>query len=198
MNFSIDWCALIEPHLDDFIQTGTLVLDDVFCQDCLTALQKESGFIDYKEATLTKGERETTIRGDNIRWIDEYCPMGMAYLNAIDGLGKYFNQTLYAGIKSVEAHYAYYPVGFGYQWHKDNPVGRDERIISAVYYLNDDWDVDDGGQISVIDKNQTPSQLLPKANRLVIFDSNLLHQVEITHKIRYSIATWLRRDERLI
>lgn len=195
MNFSIDWHALINAKLDDFIATGTMVLDDVFCQDCLTALQKESGFIDYKAATLTHGERLTNIRGDNIRWIDDTCPVGMQYLSAIESLGQYFNQTLYTGIKRAEAHYAHYPTGFGYQWHSDNPAGRDERVISAVYYLNDDWGVNDGGQISVYDKQDNLHQLLPQLNRLVIFDSNLRHQVEITHRTRYSIATWLRKDD---
>lgn len=194
LDFNTNWQSLIDNRLDEFIDTGVMVLDNVFCQDNLTALQKESGFIDYKEATLTKGERNTEVRGDNIRWIDESCPVGMAYLAAIENLGKYFNQTLYTGIKRSEAHYAYYPAGFGYQWHKDNPVGRDERVISAVYYLNDDWGVNDGGQISVYNKHNELQQLLPKANRLIVFDSNLLHQVEITHKVRYSIATWLRRD----
>ncbi|STZ63088.1 Predicted proline hydroxylase [Moraxella lacunata] len=192
--FAIDWHALIDPKLDNFIATGTMVLDDVFDSESLSALQDESGFIDYKEAKLAHGERETAIRGDSIRWIDESCPVGSAYLGAIDELGRYFNATLYTGIRSSEAHYACYPAGFGYKWHKDNPKGRDERVISAVFYLNDEWGENDGGQITVIDKNEKTHQLLPKANRLIIFDSNLLHQVEITHKTRYSIATWLRRD----
>jgi len=178
--FATDWHALIDPKLDGFIATGTMVLDGVFNTDDLTALQHESGFIDYKEAHLTHGERESAIRGDGICWIDESCPVGLAYLRAIDELGRYFNATLYTGIRSSEAHYACYPSGFGYQWHSDNPKGRDERVISAVFYLNDNW------------------QLLPQLNRLVVFDSNLLHQVEITNRTRFSIATWLRRDERLI
>lgn len=193
--FYADWHALIDAKLDDFIATGTMVLDDVFGADDLTALQAESGFIDYKEAHLTHGERETAIRGDSIRWIDESCPVGSAYLGAINELGRYFNTTLYTGIRSSEAHYAHYPTGFGYQWHSDNPAGRDERVISAVYYLNDDWGVNDGGQISVYDKQDNLHQLLPQLNRLVIFDSNLRHQVEITHRTRYSIATWLRKDD---
>ena len=198
MNFSIDWHALINAKLDDFIATGTMVLDDVFEADDLTALQNESGFIDYKEAHLTHGERESAIRGDSIRWIDESCPVGLAYLGAIDELGRYFNATLYAGIRSSEAHYARYPAGFGYKWHSDNPKGRDERVISAVFYLNDNWTADNGGAITVVDKTGETTQLLPQLNRLVVFDSNLLHQVEITNRTRFSIATWLRRDERLV
>lgn len=193
--FTTDWHAQISTHLDDFIATGTMVLDDVFDDNDLTALQQESGFITYKAAHLTHGERLTNIRGDSIRWIDESCPAGMAYLASINALGRYFNQSLYAGIRHAEAHYACYPSGFGYQWHTDNPKGRDERVISAVFYLNDDWTDSDGGQITVIDKQGRTIQLLPKLGRLVIFDSNLRHQVEITHRRRFSIATWLRRDD---
>lgn len=195
LNFDTDWHLLIDNQLDEFIDKGVMILDNVFNQHCLTALQSESGFIDYKAATLTHGERLTNIRGDNIRWIDDTCPVGMQYLSAIESLGQYFNQTLYTGIKRAEAHYAHYPASFGYQWHSDNPAGRDERVISAVYYLNDDWTANDGGQISVYDKQDNLHQLLPQLNRLVIFDSNLRHQVEITHRTRYSIATWLRRDD---
>ncbi|MFA9486618.1 MULTISPECIES: 2OG-Fe(II) oxygenase [unclassified Moraxella] len=195
--FYADWHTLIDPKLDDFITTGTMVLDNVFDKDGLTLLQNESGFIEYKEAKLTHGERASAIRGDSIRWIDESCPVGMAYLATIDELGRYFNQTLYAGIRSSEAHYACYPSGFGYKWHSDNPKGRDERVISAVFYLNDNWAADDGGHITVVDKIGQTRQLLPQLNRLVVFDSNLLHQVEITNRTRFSIATWLRRDDRL-
>ncbi len=198
VHFSIHWHALIEQNLDSFIHTGVLVLDEVFGAEAVFALQHESGFVQYKEAHLTHGQRQSVIRGDSIRWIDEACPVGMAYLGAIDELGRYFNEMLYVGIRSSEAHYACYPAGFGYQWHQDNPKGRDERVISAVFYLNDDWQDSDGGHISVVDKTGKTVQLSPKLNRLIIFDSNLLHQVEITHRQRFSIATWLRRDGRLI
>lgn len=195
--FCVDWSGLIDDRLDAFLQTGVLVLDDVFDQQDVLLLQKESGFIEYKAATLTQGERRQSIRGDDIRWIDEDCPIGMDYLRSIMLLAKYFNQTLYAGIRRSEAHYACYPAGFGYQWHVDNPKGRDERVISAVFYLNDDWQTTDGGEILVIDKMGKQQTLQPKANRLVIFDSNLRHQVNITHRYRFSIATWMRRDNHL-
>lgn len=190
-----DWQALAEPHLDGFLATGFMVLDDVFSEAFVQALQNESGFLEYKEATLTHGERETAIRGDNIRWIDEQCTVGTAYLNEIEAFGRFFNQAFYAGIRHAEAHYACYPVGFGYDWHTDNPRGRDERVISAVYYLNDDWTAADGGAIELVDKNGETQVLMPNANRLVVFDSNLRHKVAITNRVRYSIATWLRKDD---
>ncbi len=194
-NFLTDWAALIDDKLDAFISTGVMILDDCYSPACVAALQKESGYIDYKAAVLTHGELETTIRGDSTRWIDADCPIGMQYLASIEDLGRYFNRMLYAGIRRAEAHYARYPAGFGYQWHRDNPSARHERIISAVYYLNADWTAADGGEVLVIDKFNHEHKLRPKANRLVIFDSNLSHQVNITHRPRFSIATWLRSDE---
>ena len=118
----------------------------------------------------------------------------MQYLQAINELAQFFNQTLYTGIRRSEAHYARYPAGFGYQWHSDNPQGRDERVLSAVFYLNEGWGAPDGGEIVVIDQHDTQQQLQPQGNRLVIFNSNLVHQVAITHRERFSIATWMRKD----
>ena len=177
---------------------GFIVLDDLYQSTALLALQAESGFIDYRDAKLTEGVRKTDIRGDRIRWITKDFYAGYHYLQSINELAFFLNRTLFAGIRHSEAHYACYPPGFGYKWHSDNPIGRDERVISAVFYLNDEWEDADGGQLSIVDEHNQLHQLLPKANRLVIFDSNLQHQVEIAHRQRYSIATWLRRDDALI
>ena len=198
-DFSANWGQRINDEvLDIFVHDGFIVIDDVYSQTALLALQAESGFIDYRDAKLAEGVRKTDIRGDRIRWITKDFFAGYYYLQSINELAHLFNRTLFAGIRHSEAHYACYPPGFGYKWHSDNPVGRDERVVSAVFYLNDEWEDTDGGQLSIIDSHNQPHQLLPKANRLVIFDSNLQHQVEIAHRQRYSIATWLRSDEALI
>lgn len=198
-DFSANWEQRINDEvLDIFVHDGFIVIDDVYSQTALLALQAESGFIDYRDAKLAEGVRKTDIRGDRIRWITKDFFAGYYYLQSINELAHLFNRTLFAGIRHSEAHYACYPPGFGYKWHSDNPVGRDERVVSAVFYLNDEWGDADGGQLSIIDSHNQPHQLLPKANRLVIFDSNLQHQVEIAHRQRYSIATWLRSDEALI
>lgn len=198
-DFSANWEQRINDEvLDIFVHDGFIVIDDVYSQTALLALQAESGFIDYRDAKLAEGVRKTDIRGDRIRWITKDFFAGYYYLQSINELAHLFNRTLFAGIRHSEAHYACYPPGFGYKWHSDNPVGRDERVVSAVFYLNDEWEDSDGGQLSIIDSHNQPHQLLPKANRLVIFDSNLQHQVEIAHRQRYSIATWLRSDEALI
>ncbi|MHA1178176.1 2OG-Fe(II) oxygenase [Psychrobacter faecalis] len=194
-DFDIDWQnKLTDKQLDKFVDDGWMIIDDVFDDKALLALQSESGFIDYRDAELTAGIRVSDIRGDRIRWITENFFAGYYYLQSINALAALFNQSLFAGIRHSEAHYACYPVGFGYQWHSDNPAGRDERVISAVFYLNDDWRDSDGGALEVVDKHGVHHNVMPVANRLVIFDSDLQHQVQIAHRQRYSIATWMRRD----
>lgn len=190
-----DWQTQIDDkYLDNFTDLGFFVLDNVFDDKTFKNLQTESGFVSYKTANLATGERLASIRGDSIRWIDKACPYGMAYVSAIHALGQFFNQVFYTDIKRCEAHYAHYKAGFGYDWHIDNPKGRDDRVVSAVFYLNDDWSDELGGHILLIDKQGSNTQLTPKGNRLVVFDSNLRHKVAITQKDRFSIATWLRRD----
>ena len=194
-DFEVNWQnKLPDTQIDKLVDDGWLIIDDVFEQKALLALQSESGFIEYRDAQLTAGIRISDIRGDKIRWITKDFFAGFYYLYSINALAALFNQSLFAGIRHSEAHYACYPVGFGYQWHSDNPVGRDERVISAVFYLNDDWTANDGGALEIIDKHGVHHNVMPAANRLVIFDSDLQHQVQIAHRQRYSIATWMRRD----
>ena len=194
-DFAVSWeDNLTEVQLDKFVNDGWIIIDDVFNSTALLALQAESGFIEYRDAQLTAGIRVSDIRGDKIRWITENFFAGFFYLESINTLAALFNRSLFAGIRHSEAHYACYPVGFGYQWHSDNPAGRDERVISAVFYLNDEWSTGDGGALEVVDKHGVHHNVMPVANRLVIFDSDLRHQVQIAHRQRYSIATWMRRD----
>lgn len=194
--FSVDWVDIFdEATLKRFTHQGFVVLDDIFSKTALLALQAESGFVAYRDAKIAEGLRLADIRGDKIRWITKDFFAGYYYLQSINELAQLFNRWLFVGIRHSEAHYACYPPGFGYQWHSDNPIGRDERAISAVYYLNDDWIPKDGGALVMIDTLGHEHRLLPKANRLVVFDSNLRHQVEIAHRQRYSIATWMRRDD---
>jgi len=194
-DFDVAWQnKLTDEQLDKFVDDGWMIIDEVFENKALLALQSESGFIEYRDAELTAGIRVSDIRGDRIRWITENFFAGFYYLQSINALAALFNRSLFVGIRHSEAHYACYPVGFGYQWHSDNPAGRDERVISAVLYLNDDWSDSDGGALEIVDKHGIHHNVMPVANRLVIFDSDLQHQVQIAHRQRYSIATWMRRD----
>ena len=144
LTWAVDWQSLLtENLLRQLLTDGWIYFDAVFDKEALRALQVESGYVTYRDATLTDGKRVPDIRGDRIRWIvhddKSTLPIGNFYLQCVEELGQVLNRLFFCGIKQCEAHYACYPKGFGYDWHTDNPQGRDERVMSAVYYLNDDW-----------------------------------------------------------
>lgn len=194
--FNVDWLQKINPScLTQFEMHGFFVLDDCFLADDFLLLQKQSGFMNYKDANLAFGVHQKQVRGDVICWMDDKNRVDAAYLCAMMRLADIFNRRYFLGIRRAEAHYACYKKGFGYHWHKDNPQGMNYRALSAVFYLNDDWQDSDGGHIMLVDRMEAVQTLAPKANRLVLFESDLLHKVCQTHRRRFSIASWLRRDD---
>ena len=79
------------------------------------------------------------------------------------------------------------------------------RAISTVLYLNSavgelqsqqDWQAEWGGALRLEDLHLKAHDILPIANRLVVFQSDLPHEVLPATQVRRSIAGWLRRDER--
>lgn len=184
--------ALHDDFLDALSIDGVAYLDNVL-PHLYPLLKRESGLLDYQKSMVAAGNYPA-IRGDHIRWIDKGCTQGMVFLGAIDDFIDQINRALYLGIREHEAHYACYPEGFGYDWHTDNPKGKDARVLSLVYYLNDDYIDAHGGALEVVDLHQNHQIITPKAMRLAVFFSHLKHKVHTAHAPRFSIATWLRRD----
>ena len=80
--------------------------------------------------------------------------------------------------------------------HLDAFKNSKNRVVTTVYYLNDDWDENDGGELLIYDnEDKCITKLLPKQNTLVVFMSEEFpHAVEIAQKDRCSIAGWYRID----
>lgn len=193
---------LTDTQLDQLLNDGFIILDDVLDPDAFNQLQTEAQqHVGYRDAKITHGLAQR-IRSDRIAWIEAAdvigkhtgMPQGQAFLGRLDGLVSQFNRSLFAGIRRVEAHYACYGEGNFYARHVDNPKGQDSRVFSCVFYLNTDWTDSDGGEL-VIYTGVNQHTLLPSANRMVIFDSNIAHEVKPAKRTRYSIAAWLRKDD---
>ena len=88
-DFDVVWQnKLTDEQLDKFVDDGWMIIDGVFENKALLALQAESGFIDYRDAELTAGIRVSDIRGDRIRWITENFFAGYYYLQSINEIGR--------------------------------------------------------------------------------------------------------------
>lgn len=214
MNWIEYWQIYFDEHanvLDVLAEDGFAVIDQALPQDLYAQLvQASQDDAHYQAAKISVGGRHETVRSDSTRWIDEHDEVGKYYLAALHGLGRVLNQFLYLGIRSVEAHYAQYQIGQFYAQHCDNAKGSDVRAISTVLYLNSDlsnaksdaletqqfWQASWGGALRLNDQHDVSHEILPIANRLVVFQSDLPHEVLPATQVRRSIAGWLRRDER--
>jgi len=215
IKWNLYWHKYFDDHtdvLDRLVDDGFAVIDPALPQDLYTQLvQASQDTSHYKAAKITAGGRLETVRSDSTRWIDHQDEVGGQYLAALQGLGEVLNQSLYLGIRSVEAHYAQYQIGQFYAQHSDNAKGSNIRAISTVLYLNsvindlpahdspvnNPWQAEWGGELRLKDLHQTMHDILPIANRLVVFQSDLPHEVLPATQVRRSIAGWLRRDERV-
>lgn len=207
---------LTEANVVALVEQGFCIIENACPADLFEALMQESKQLqaEFQQAKIAQGGLNQNIRGDATRWLQAEDDAGSIYLGLLEKLGDHLNQQLYSGIRRVEAHYATYGVGDFYKLHRDNPMhspvssqaaGRDSvlravqqsRVISTVLYLNAEWQAAWHGELHLQDHSQQWHHILPVPNRLVIFQSNLLHEVcPATHE-RRSIAGWLRRDESL-
>jgi SM-20-related protein len=213
MNWEDYWQKYFDDHddvLDDLVNQGFTVINDALPIYLYTQLFAESqDTAHFKAAKIIAGGRLDTIRSDSTRWIDDHDSAGIQYLSVLKGLGQVLNQSLFLGVRSVEAHYAEYQIGQFYAEHRDNAKGSNIRAISTVLYLNGDlnttqsdtlktqetWQTEWGGELRLSDSQNIAHHILPTANRLVVFQSDLPHEVLPANKIRRSIAGWLRRDD---
>ncbi len=187
-------------QIDQLADDGYVVVDAALPDHVYRSLVAESlDAVGFQAAKISAGGRAESIRSDATRWIERHADTaGDCYLAALEGLSDVLNQSFYLGIRSVEAHYACYQPGQFYAEHRDNAQGSSVRAISTVLYLNgmtdSDWQSDWGGALRLVDRQACSHMIRPIANRLVIFDSDLCHEVLAATHVRRSIAGWLRRD----
>lgn len=135
------------------------------------------------------------IRGDSIQWLEhgQSAPSD-GYLQAMDELRSALNQAFYLGLEDFECHFACYPPGAFYQKHLDRFRDDDRRTVTAVYYLNEAWQTEQGGALRLYLADDTELDVLPSAGTLVLFISaELPHEVLPATRERLSLTGWFRR-----
>jgi SM-20-related protein len=136
-----------------------------------------------------------SLRGDAISWLDNVNRADCAYLNWMEELRVGLNQALYLGLFDYESHYSIYRSGTGYARHSDVLGGKRNRILSTVFYLNEDWLADDGGELILFAHigDAAIATINPTFGKMVIFLSESFpHEVLAACNTRRSIAGWFR------
>ncbi len=134
------------------------------------------------------------FRGDVIHWLgrENENVHENSFFDLMDDFVAYLNETCYTGINGYEFHYTLYPVGSFYKRHLDQFRSNDSRKYSMIMYLNDDWELKDGGQLCIHHKDSMQN-ISPENGKSVFFKSSELeHEVLVTNKPRMSITGWLK------
>jgi SM-20-related protein len=207
--------ALLVPEIsqeDTFEKIATGLASDGYC--VCTSLLPESWVINLRN--FAKQERnqgafqnagigklhhftvDKNIRGDTILWVED--DFSNDYLNHIskfiDDLRLYLNRTCYLGLRDYEMHLAVYPTGSFYKRHADRFKLNAHRHISFVFYLNPDWREGDGGELKIYLPDGSETTVKPEGGTLIVFRSELEHEVLQANAARYSLTGWMLDTEK--
>uniref|UniRef100_A0A6P4EPC1 hypoxia-inducible factor-proline dioxygenase n=1 Tax=Drosophila rhopaloa TaxID=1041015 RepID=A0A6P4EPC1_DRORH len=192
--------------VDDFLgmETGLKILNEVRSMYNAGAFQDGQVVTNQMPDAPSTAARGDNIRGDKIKWVggnEPGCSNVWYLTNQIDSVVYRVNTMKDNGIlgnyhirERTRAMVACYP-GFGthYVMHVDNPK-KDGRVITAIYYLNINWDARESGGILRIrpTPGTTVADIEPKFDRLIFFWSDIRnpHEVQPAHRTRYAITVW--------
>lgn len=185
---------------DSLVQDGYIVIPHAISralsQNLLNLAKKSNNF--KRAGISTRKKINSDKRRDKILWLDEDNSTQSEFLNFANGLKEYLNRELFMCITYFESHYALYEKGDFYEKHYDAFKNSVNRVVTIVYYLNEEWnEKEGGGELIVYDDNDNfIKKVFPHANTLVVFLSEKFpHEVLKAKRKRYSIAGWFRVDK---
>lgn len=135
------------------------------------------------------------VRGDHIQWLEsgqaDACDR---YLSLMDRLRLALNRESFLGLEDFECHFALYPPGAYYKTHLDRFLDDNSRMVSAVVYLNPDWQPADGGVLRLHLDAAPAVDIAPRCGDLVVFlSAEIPHEVLPTRSDRLSLTGWFKR-----
>jgi len=192
---------IYEKITEALVKDGYIIIKDAFDIDLPKKLLKfAKDEKDFKKAGISNSSSlhlDIQRRRDKIHWLDEDGDVQSEFLAFAKGLQEYLNRELFLGLSYYESHFAIYEEGDFYEKHLYPFKNYKNRVVTTVFYLNDDWQEDDGGELIVYDEDDKKlTQVAPKSNTLVVFMSEKFpHEVLKAKRKRYSIAGWFRVDK---
>lgn len=196
---------LLAAIVDDLATQGwsrqSVFLPDDLTRELAAECRARAARGELAPAAVGRGQGQQVregVRGDRILWLEAgKSAVADRYLAWMDALREALNEGLYLGLADFECHFACYPPGAFYQRHLDRFRDDDRRTVSALVYLNDDWQAAHGGALRLyLAEGETERALdvLPQGGTLVVFlSAELPHEVLPATRERLSLTGWFRR-----
>lgn len=190
------YAKITDALVDDGYVVMPNALSSALSKNLLEFAKKSKGF---KRAGISARKKlNSSKRRDKILWLNDDKGVQSEFLDFAEGLKEYLNRELFTCITYFESHFALYEDGDFYAMHYDAFKNSVNRIVTVVYYLNEEWSPKAGGELIMCDDDGNfVKKVLPEANTLVVFLSEKFpHEVLPTKRKRYSVAGWFRIDKR--
>lgn len=189
----------LRPHLEELSEKLWTVIS-VPLETCLQILQQAQQRRQNKQfrpAALAATQKiASQIRNDEIFWLDakanDLAEVEKKFLNFIEQVREELKNEFRVSLNEVECHYACYEKGHFYQKHRDTTTQNNRRLFTFVLYLNPDWNQADDGQIVGYDEDKVLFKLQPQLGKMLLFRSDLEHEVRPTLRDRISLTGWFR------
>ena len=177
----------------DYVIIDHFLRDELYTEIKTFFLGKLPSFKEAGIGAHADYQIDTKIRGDFTYWLDRNRDAQLTgYWDLLDETMYIFNRYCYLSLSGYEFHLAHYPSGGHYDKHLDQFENRNNRMISMIIYLNDDWKQGDGGELEIFEKDGSSFLVEPLAGRCVMFKSaEVPHAVLKAHKSRFSLTGWL-------
>ncbi|MDP2248617.1 MAG: 2OG-Fe(II) oxygenase [Nitrosomonadales bacterium] len=191
--------------LKEIEQHGYVVIDNFLPGATIQALSTQAKALQQAGSMRQAGVGKTApnqiigkVRGDSIYWLDANGenPEQKIYLERMQDLQTHLNRHFFLGLFEFETHFAIYPPGGVYHKHLDQFKGQQERQVSAILYLNDGWQHEDGGALRLYlggTADQSHLDIAPIGGRMIVFLSGkFFHEVLPATRERISLTGWFR------
>ncbi|WP_306013589.1 MULTISPECIES: 2OG-Fe(II) oxygenase [unclassified Allomuricauda] len=189
-----DWLSWMDDiSSKDYVIIDHFLRDELYTEIKTFFLGKLPSFKEAGIGAHADHQIDTKIRGDFTYWLDRNRDAQLTgYWSLLDETMHIFNRYCYLSLSGYEFHLAHYPLGGHYDKHLDQFENRNNRMISIIIYLNDDWKQGDGGELEIFEKDGSSFLVEPLAGRCVMFKSaEVPHAVLKAHKSRFSLTGWL-------
>jgi SM-20-related protein len=159
-------------------------------------LQDDNQFKPAEIKTTLSPVQSQLIRNDLIHWVkeDSSIPSEKMFNDQINLMMYQIKDYFRIGLRHFEAHYAIYPQGHFYLRHSDQKKEGNKRQFSFVYYLNQEWKPEYGGELVGYqgDTLERKFGVFPYGGTLALFKSDIEHEVCKSNSARFSITGWMR------
>ncbi|MBA6296669.1 2OG-Fe(II) oxygenase [Colwellia sp. MB02u-9] len=202
-----DDLSLFESIANNLVDKGYSISLDALPKNLTSLLLQQINELadeNFKRAGIGRAKDHVindAIRTDEICWITGNTEASGAWIKWAGSLQNYLNKYLFLGLFSFESHFSHYGKGDFYKQHKDAFKGEGNRVLSVVVYLNQDWSLEDGGELIIYPEQDLDSGIIagnkitviPNAGTIVVFLSEEFpHEVLPALRDRYAIAGWFR------